>query len=256
MSHRALLVAFLLAIGCNDDTQATDAQDAATGGAAGSAGGSGSAGSGGLSSCLAPGNQISISIEPSPLDGGIGAWDATGVVTAAATKNSFVIDSCAPTTGCGSSLTSVTLEPAAIDVGLQVGAYVRVRYEASPYNTGLIQAKLSVANVPSWDGKPNPVSTAEAWNFFAVEGALQHPDTPFEVSSAALDCAPPPEGHGKSYTVMFRASADDPWTTLEQDESATLTVDGRQWKIAVVRAFELYGFDRPNPFAWWASAHP
>lgn len=260
MSRRVILIAFLAATACSDSGHpATAGTDAAVGGSGGAAGVGGSGGTGGLPRCFQLPNAIVIAVEPPPFDEGINDWELTGAVTAE-DKNSFTIDTCAPSTGCAPSLTTFTVDARRagvglpLDVGLQVGAYVRVRYQTYGYNMGEIGTQLAVANLPSWDGKQNPVSTSDVWEFFATEGALLQAEMPFEVDSRPLDCAP--EGEGTIHKLRVRAAAGAPWTELLQNESTTLNTNGQKWLVSVVRAFQYNGYDGPSPFAWWASASP
>lgn len=253
-------MAVVVAIGCSETPAnsaqglAADGAAAGAGGAAGAgAGGGGAAGGGGPPACSLPDSRIAISIDAVGDGGALREWDASGAITAR-DASSFVLDTCAPSAGCTPTPTTVRVEAPGIDLGLEAGAFVEVRYRAAAYNGGQIAASVSVTNLPIWDGRPNPVSSVAGLRFVASEGGLAHPGLPFELSSTARACAPPPAGQGVAYAVLVRPGDAGPWTTLEQGASTTLVASDVSWQITVVRAFQLFGQDRPDPFAWWAAA--
>lgn len=156
----------------------------------------------------------------------------------AATANTFTIDTCEPGSGCtpaATHFTIKTLEPTNIDVGLKPGAFVQIHFATELYNAGQLRTVLGVENVAAWNGKPNPVAPSDHWQFLAVDGQLENPHAPFDVSSEALDCAPLPQSTGWS-RLTFAAATGAP-LVLEHGESGSLDAAGRTWHVAVVRAF-------------------
>jgi len=202
-----------------------------------------------------PGSHIEVTLDPNPIDYGLAPeWDTVAAITKSG-KNEFTVDTCAPNSACTPKLVKIAIKATGLDVTVPVGAYVRLHVVTSWYGYN-ISTTFSVRNVPTWNGSANPVSTNEHWYLLTSQEVLKHPDAPFQVSSNALDCLPRFEGgKGQLYEVVFT----DPGgasTTLAHDQPTTLSLAGQTWNVQVLRAFQPYGLDYPNPFSWYASSAP
>ncbi len=250
------IAALLLACSCSEDDGApANSSTGATGGTAGVGGSSaGSGGSGGAKpKCLADGTHIDVVLNPNPIGHVDQDWSTVGAVTSAS-KNEFTVDTCAPNSGCTPALQKVTIKAPGLDAVLPLGAFVRLHVVTDVYNNNSLETTFSVQNVPTWKGQTNPASTTERWYLLTSEQSLEHPDAPFKVSSRALQCASQSEGgSGQLHEVVFTDPGGSS-TKLAHDQPATLMLGGQSWDVQVLRAFQRYGLDRPDPFSWYAES--
>lgn len=201
--------------------------------------------------CNQGADYVGVALQPAPpvAPGQLSSidWEASGRIAEKAGVN-FTLDTCHPDTDCVPTLTTVTFQGGTLpDIDWPVGAYVTLRYEAKVWGPGNTVATLSVRNLPEWAGAPNPVSASEQWYLLATEGYLEHPQAPFEVEQKGV------EGCPLDYSMRARAPGAD-WIELVQGESGSVLVDAWRYDITVVRSFAQSGYDRPPPFAWWATS--
>ena len=135
--------------------------DGGMGGMPGGAGGMGGiAGAGGSIGCGMTNDHMSVKVSPAygpppacAMDQPT-VWEATGQVSTA-DGSGFQFDTCPPNADCMASFASVAYQAQDLYAYIPVGAFVHVRYELTPAWGGCTE-RLSVVNVPSWGGVPNP----------------------------------------------------------------------------------------------------
>lgn len=203
--------------------------------------------------CAVAGQHIEVTLDPNPIGTSSPEWQTTGAIDASQ-ENSFVIDTCPPGSGCAPTFVKVVIEAPGLHQVLPVGAFINLHVVTHHYGYNNVATMLSVRNVPTWQGIVNPVSNVERWYLLTSEQSLEHPDAPFQVSSHALQCPLPTEGGaGKLHELTFTDPGGSS-TTLGHGQPATLKMAGQTWNVQVLRAFEPYGFDYPDPYTWYASS--
>ncbi|MCC6902725.1 MAG: hypothetical protein IT377_27380 [Polyangiaceae bacterium] len=240
-----VVVAVCLLPACQSEDSATG-----SGGAAGAAGSGGAAGDAG-SVCFQPMQSLSVTVEPSPSDGGgfPDDWKTTGQITSSS-KNELTIDDCPPGGSCTPNPRKVTIKAPLLDFTAPVGAYVSVHWTNQLYNAGAVKTTLGIRNVSTWNNQANPVETSEVTYLLVADGVLEHPDAAFKGNATAVDCPPPGQGAGKLYELSF-GEAGKPAVPVPFGKVSTLMLAGEGWSASVVRSFEPYVYDADSPFAWW-----
>jgi hypothetical protein len=125
----------------------------------------------------------------------------SGVVTAASSADTWVIDSCAPGAGCAPSFTSFTIDGDGPKLTIPAGTLVDASFVMRNVG-GISTDMLLITNLPTWKGISNPVR-ADAGLWLDVSG---HSDSPFTLAEAA-QCAL--DGKGRdALTVSFSLKSD------------------------------------------------
>lgn len=179
-------------------------------------------------------------------------WSSTGVVTHSGDR-AFTVDTCVPGSGCTPDETTVAVEGGGPDFHLQIpmGAYVAVEARAIQSGYGGVDTSytLSVRNVPSWAGPPNPSSSTESWYVLLADGEPV-PGAPFEVTGTRLEC----DGE-QTYDFAFQEPGGAS-VSIPTDSVLRFELAAQSWIATIVRSSRPVCCDYPSAYAWWATLAP
>ena len=247
------------ATGATGGTGAT----AGTGGTGGigATGGIGGIGGDGGSFCAQTTDSLAVKIDGAPdpqsCAGVASTWEAQGQVVTTS-KNAFTMDTCPPNADCAGPLTNVAIDAAGLELWVPEQAFVKVKLELLAAWGGCNQ-RVSIQNIPSWAGAPNPVAQDGRYYFAGTDGVVEHPDSPFAIAQVALGCVNWGSGCGgltpDLYALVFTVGPGDPGTQVLMGQTATVNAPMPTW-VHNLRSFQSGACDDYWNWGWWAAWVP
>lgn len=180
-------------------------------------------------------------------------WSATGIVVASS-DNAFQIDECSPAADCVPIITDVSMSGRDLALLVPIGAIVRIDYTITStiYQCARV---LSVSNLPSWDGVPNPISPKQELYLAAADGTYQAPEeSGLTISLVELGCPPSSNGCGGTSLVPddYAFSFGTPAGTVQIGMGETLPL-GQGLSGANLRSYVSGYCDDYWSWAYWVS---
>lgn len=277
----ALLALAALGVACGGSVTQSEGTggNAASGGGAGISGGMGGgtagfAGSGGIGGSAVGGaggsfacgqshDALSVTIEAdNAFTGPVcdpstpTTWEQTGQVVKT-DKNTFVLDTCPPNADCMAMFTTVSIAATDLELWIPQSAYVSLKYELLPA-WGSCTKRITLRNVSTWGGSPNPAGAGDAIFFVGTDGVIEHPDAPFVVDRVPLGCSAEPGCGGyqpDDYALSFSLKAGEAGTLVAMGQTVTL-VNQEPWQVRNLRSYQTPWCDDYWNWAWYAAWVP
>ncbi|GAC1353396.1 MAG: hypothetical protein NVSMB47_05510 [Polyangiales bacterium] len=185
-----------------------------------------------------------------------GDFDVVGVLVAVDAQ-SFQIDTCAPGTGCASTLTTVSATAPGLDLrSLPVGSFVEARLRSYRHPFYGCTSLALVTSLDTWGGTPNPADVGGRTYFVGSDGSPGVPDAPFTVDLVANHCVPEKSGCGSpvppdTYRMKFRAGTSS--LELPMSSSGSLELPGGgALVVRNLRSYQTSNCEDYYNYAFWA----
>jgi hypothetical protein len=172
-------------------------------------------------------------------------------------NGTIVFNQCSPATDCGVIAGRLGVDAPGFFTSIPIGTFIQVRFELEPAWLGCIH-RVSVTNLPSWDGYTNPTATDQRIWLAGSEGYQDAmPDAPFSIQALPLGCEYAYEGCAvhEDYQWHFTSPTDPEGVVVPMGSSVGWS-SGPGYLVRNLRSFSSGYCDDYWNWAYWITQVP